>query len=190
MAWGSRLGPMHLRLEVGNLLAVPGANVHQIGVGSVGHLGSGSNELVTVVDQGSQVGEQLDPVGASPASLPERQRGWHLPDVLPGMKEHLRQGRAVAKRTFDPDHAARIAFPNPPQDSPVCQRSSLAETCGFRVTSGRSRELSPMLRARWGIHSPAASDMQSRPVSSARTRRRRFVCQVFCSPRPRPSWGR
>jgi hypothetical protein len=81
-------------------------------MGPVRHLGSGSNELVSVIDERPEVGQHLHPVsrgqdlpaghdpgdgyrvdqvrlalGASPASLPVSQGGRHFPDVLRSSKE-------------------------------------------------------------------------------------------------------
>lgn len=54
---------MHFGPEVGYLSLVPRADVHQIGVDPVRHLGLGPNQLVPVVDEGPEVGKHLNPVG-------------------------------------------------------------------------------------------------------------------------------
>jgi hypothetical protein len=116
---GSRSGPMHLGSEVGHLPPVPGTDVQQIGMGPVGHLGPGSNQLVAVVDERPEVGQHLHPVGRrqdlpaghdpghrhrvdqvrlalgpSPPSLPVGQGGRYLPDVFPGTQEKPRERRS------------------------------------------------------------------------------------------------
>lgn len=137
-----RLGP-----KVGHLAFVTGQDVHQIGMSPVRHLGPGPNELVTVLDQGPEVGQHLQPVGrrqdltarhdpgdrdrvdqvrlalrGSPAPLSVGQRGRNLSDVLSGTKEHPRQPRPVAERALDPDHAVRTTFADPSQQGPVPPR--------------------------------------------------------------------
>jgi hypothetical protein len=129
------------------LAFVAGQDVHQIGMGPVGHLGPYPNELVTVLDQGPEVGEHLQPVGrrqdltaghdpgdrhrvdhvrpalgGSPAPLSVRQRGRHLSDVLSRLKQKPRQSRSVAERALDPDHAVRTTFSSPSNQSPMSPR--------------------------------------------------------------------
>jgi len=67
-------------------------------------------------------GESANATPPPPASLPERQRGRHLPHVLPGMEEKPRQGRTVAERTLDPDHPVRTVFSDPSEESPMPPR--------------------------------------------------------------------
>jgi len=140
---GAGLDHVPLRSQVRHHLLVAGADDHQVGVDAVGHLGSGPNQLVTVVDEQLQVGEQrrasgrgqgligrhhtgdghrVNRVGlalGASASLEMGERRGDLPNILPVGEQRSCGGRSVAERSLDPDRARLPQLRYPPKERPV-----------------------------------------------------------------------